>query len=174
MSLAESIPQAQAARAARAAERNAQRAQRDAFIQAQFPLMVARFEDLLSEALGRHSSLQTLITPVVLPVQGRSFATLPTRVVQVRSLLTTTAQTVTFTPRLDFRLAHQFGLIECSLDFDYAPRPTRGDAAAVSILTDGIVLAGSAVAGVYVMRGDGVGELLASDLEAAFGAWWLR
>lgn len=174
MSVAERIPQMQAARAQRAAALEAQRAARDAFIQAQFPVMAARFEGLLLEALGRHASVQTHITAVVLPVQGRSFATLPTRVVQVRSTLTATAQTVTFTPRLDFRLAHQFGLIECSLDFDYAPRPMRGDAAAVSILTHGLIMGGSVVAGVYVIRGDGPGELRADDLEAAFGAWWLR
>ena len=177
MTFADAIPATLAARAAREAERTAARAARDAFIQAQFPLMAARFEALLSEALGMHSRINTVVTTVVLPVQGRSFATLPTRVVQVRSTLTSVTQTVTFTPRLDFREADQFGLIECSIDFDFAPRPTRNDVLATTLTTHGIALTGASVA--QLRRHDGLTgsawtDLTRADLEAAFTAWWLR
>lgn len=177
MSIADDIPNVMAARAARQAERNDERSARDAFIQAQFPLMAERFEVLLQEALGVHSQLNVQITPVVLPVQGRNFAALPIRVVRVRSMLAADAQTVTFTPQLDFRGADQFGRLICTIDFNFAPRPNRNDLVALALLNQGIGICGSTVArlqrpSVPSDRGDK--DLSRADLEAAFSAWWLR
>lgn len=177
MSIADDIPNAMAARAARQAQLNAERLARDAFIQAQFPLMAQRFEELLQDALGVHSQLSVQVTAVTLPVQGRSFAGLPIRVVRVRSTLAADAQTVTFTPQLDFRGADQFGRLICSIDFNFAPRPNRNDLVALALLNQGIVFCGSTVARLQRPslpsdRGDK--DLSSTDLEAAFSAWWLR
>lgn len=177
MSIADDIPNVLAARAARQAQSNAERLARDAFIQAQFPLMAERFEALLQEALGVHAQLSVNVTPVMLSVQGRSFANLPIRVLRVRSTLAAEPQTVTFTPQLDFRGADQFGRLICTIDFNFAPRPHRNDLIALALLNQGIGFCGNTVArlqrpSVPSDRGDK--DLGSADLEAAFNAWWLR
>ena len=174
MSIAEAIPTVTAARAARVAARDAERLARDTFIQSAFPLLSDRFEALLAEALGIHSQLLVTITPVVDAVQGRSFATLNKSVVDVRSTLRSTPQTVTFTPRLDFHEPDQFGLIACTLDFPFTARGARQDSIARALVARGIQMRGITVPSLMLPLGATVVEIGARDLEAAFTAWWLR
>ena len=174
MSIAQAIPAVTAARAARAAERDAQRATRDAFIVPQFALMSARFEARLADALGLHSLISVSVATVAVPVQNRTFATLNTRVVTVRSTINTTPQTVTFTPQLDFHEQDQFGLIACSIDFPFYPRPARIDGVARTLVEQGIQMRGSTVSSLMLPLLAGMVELSESDLEDAFTAWWLR
>ena len=174
MSIAQAIPAVTAARAARAAERETARLARDAFIQPQFPLMAARFEQLLATALGLHTQIAVNVTPVVDAVQGRSFATLNKRVVSVRSTIGLAPQTVTFTPQLDFREQDQYGLIACTLDFAFSPGASRIDGVARALMAHGIQMRGSTVSSLMLPVDARLVELSARDLEDAFTAWWLK
>ena len=174
MSIAQAIPGLIAARAARSAARDAARLARDAFIQPEFALVSARFEQLLADALGLHALINLTVTPVVDAVQNRSFATLDKRVLSVSVALTVPPQTITFTPQLDFREQDQYGLITCSLDFAFAPRASRTDQVAQAIARHGILMSGSTVSSL-LLRVDGAWvELTQRHLEDAFTAWWLR
>jgi len=172
MALATRIDPWLAERAARAAAVAAARLVRDAFIVAQFPLLQSRFESLLRAALGQHSGFALVVTPLNLLVSGRSFASLACSVHRVSASFSATPQTVSFSPALDFREVDQFGLIECSLDFDFSPR--RADAGAQALVARGVQLRGSSVASLLVQRGGAWRELTADDLEEAFASFWLR
>ena len=174
MSIAQAIPSLVAARAARRAARDATRLARDAFIQPEFALMSARFEQLLADALGLHALISVNVTPVVDAVQNRSFATLNKRVLSIGSALTAPPQTVTFTPQLDFREQDQYGLIACSLDFAFAPRASRIDQVAQAIAQHGILMSGSTVSSLMLRVDGALVELTQRHLEDAFTAWWLR
>lgn len=174
MSIAQAIPAYTAARAQRAAERDAARLARDAFIQPQFALMSARFEQLLADALGLHALITVTATPVAEAVQGRSFATLNKRIISVRSTLGAAPQTVTFTPQLDFHEQDQYGLIACAIDFPFSPRANRIDGLARTLIERGIQMRGSTVSSLMWVVDGTLLELGARDLEDAFTAWWLR
>ncbi|MGH9886656.1 MAG: hypothetical protein ACREBE_14070 [bacterium] len=174
MTIAATIPQVLAQRAARDAARTAERAARDAFIVPEFAVLSTAFEQLLADALGFDGRIVLTVTPVVVPVQGRTFATLNTRVVSVRSTINGIPQTVTFTPQLDFHEPDQFGLIVCSIDFPYTTRRSRQDAIARALLERGIQMRGKTVGTLLLPGENGPAQLTARDLEDAFTVWWLR
>ena len=174
MSIAALIPSVLARRQARAAERAAGRAARDAFIQAQFALLGAHFDALLREALGLHSGFTLTVTPVSYAVQNRSFTVLNLDTWSVVAQFNGTPQTVAFAPRLDFREADQFGLVECTLDFPWAPLRSRADAVAAALLERGVQLRGKDTASLLLPLPGGPEELAAAHLEDALRAWWLR
>lgn len=174
MSIAQAIPAYTAARAHRAADRDAARLARDVFIQPEFTLMSARFEQFLAEALGRHTLITVTATPVAEAVQGRSFPTLDKRVISVRALVGPVPQTVTFTPQLDFREQDQYGLIACSIDFPFSPRASRIDGLARTLVERGIQMRGRTVSSLMLWVEGSLAELSARDIEDAFTAWWLR
>lgn len=174
MSIADAIPQVLAKRNARDAARAADRVARDAFIVPEFALLSATFEQLLADALGFNARIAVTVTPVVQPVQGRTFATLATRVVNVRSTIGAAPQTVTFTPQLDFHETDQFGLIACTIDFGASPRRSRGEAIARRLLERGVQMRGRTIGTLVLPGDDGLAVLTARDLEDAFTAWWLQ
>jgi hypothetical protein len=176
MSIATLIDPVLAKRQARAAARNAERAARDVFIQAQFVVLGTQFDTLLREALGLHSGFTLTATPVSYVVQGRTFNTLNVNTWRAAATFNgAPPQAVNFTPRLDFREPDQFGLIECALDFPYAPLRSRADLTARALLERGIRLSGKASASLLLpLQPDQLVELRSQDLEDAFGVWWLR
>lgn len=177
MSLAERIEPTLAARRANTARRDAERAARDAFIVAQFALLQTRMDGLLRDAAGLHSALALSVAPQLLPVRGRSFASLAITVWTLRATFNGTPQTLSLTPALDFRAADQFGRIAFALDFDYAALRSRGDRIARALLDGGVQLRGTRTGHLMLPLPGSAGgavELAAADLEAAFAAWWLR
>lgn len=174
MTIAAQIAPTLAARAAKAAARDAERQARDAFIVAQFAALGASVDALLRAALGIDARLSILVTPLTFAVQGRSFATLTVDTWAVRASFDAVPRTVTFTPRLDFRQPDQFGLVECTLDFDWRPARSRGDLVAQALLDPGVLMSGKTVGALRLPLASGAVPLGADDLEAAFGAWWLR
>lgn len=176
MTIAALIDPVLARRQARAVARNAERAARDVFIQAQFAVLGTLFETLLREALGLHSGFTLTVSPLIYAVQNRSFNTLNVNTWSAAATFNgAPPQTVSFAPRLDFREPDQFGLIECSLDFPYAPLRSRADLTARALLERGIRLVGKTSASLLLpLAPDRVVELNARDLEDAFGVWWLR
>lgn len=174
MSIAALIPPVLARRQAREAERAAGRAARDAFIQAQFALLGTRFDALLREALGLHSGFTLAVTPISYAVQNRTFTVLNLNTWSVTALFNGAPQTVAFAPRLDFREPDQFGLVECALDFPWAPLRSRADAIAVTLLERGVQLRGKDTASLLLPLPEGAAELRAAHLEDALRVWWLR
>jgi hypothetical protein len=174
MTLAAQLQDYLDARAARDAARQAQRLERDAFIQAQFPVLNARLIELLGDAVGLHSRLAVSTTPMVETVVGRSFATLNKSSVRVAAALNGAAQSVSFTPRLDFSQAEQFGAVDCTVDFDYRPRRSRKDALAAELLAGGVQMIGRTSAHLMFQGSGGPVELSPGLLEAALVAMLLR
>jgi hypothetical protein len=174
MSIAAQIASTLSARQAKAAARDADRLARDAFIVAQFAALGAEFETLLRAALGIDARIAITVVPVTYNVQGRSFATLTVDTWAVRAGFNAVPQTVTFSPRLDFRETDQFGLIECALDFAYVPARSRADITAQALLAGGVQMRGATVASLLLPLVGGSARLRSDDLEDAFGVWWLR
>jgi hypothetical protein len=174
MTLAARLQEHLEARAALEAARQAARAERDAFILVQFPLLNARLLELVAEAVGLHSRIAIGAVPTVEPVVGRSFTTLARTAVHVAATLDGVVRTVSLTPRLDFTEPDQFGAVDCSLDFTYRARRSRGDALAASLLAHGVQMKGSASAHLVLQAAAGPVELGAGLLESALAALLLR
>jgi hypothetical protein len=174
MTVAAQIASTLAARQARADARAAERTERDAFIVTQFPMLCARFDELLRTALGIDARVVVSVTPVTYDVQSRSFATLTVDTWKVRASFNAAPQAVSFTPRLDFREPDQFGIIECALDFNYAPVRSRRDCTAQVLLKQGLQLRGKTIANLLLPSVNGVRNLEVDDLDDAFFVWWLR
>jgi hypothetical protein len=174
MTLAAQLQDFLDARAARDAARQAQRLERDAFIQAQFPLLNARLIELIGEAVGLHSRLAVSTAPMVETVVGRSFESLNKTAVSVAATVEGTAQSVALTPRLDFREPDQFGALDCAIDFSYRPRRSRKDAVAAALLAGGVQMKGTTSAHLMLAARGAPVELSPALLEAAFAALLLR
>ena len=113
-------------------------------------------------------------TPLVETVAGRSFATLDKTAVRVTAALTGGAQSVAFTPRLDFREPGQFGAVDCTIDFSYQPRRSRSDAVAAQLLAGGVQMKGTSSAHLVFAASGGPIELTAGLIESALVALLLR
>lgn len=174
MTIAAQIAPLLAARQAKADALAAERSARDAFIVAQFAVLLARFDELLRAALGIDARMKITANASVLPVLGRSFANLDVITWSVRASFNAQPQTVTFTPQLDFRQPDQFGLLAGALDFPYSPARARGDRLAQAVLDGGIQLRGKSHASLLLQLPDGLRDLSSDDLQAAFAVWWLR
>lgn len=174
MSLAVQLQSYLDSQAARAAARQAQRLSRDAFILAQFPVLNARLLELVTDAVGQHSQLSLATTPLVENVTGRSFATLNKTAIRVTAALGGAPQTVAFMPRLEFRAVDQFGAVDCTIDFAYAPRRSRRDAIAASLLAHGAQMSGATSAHLMLTSAGGPIEADVSTLESALAALLLR
>jgi hypothetical protein len=161
-------------RAARDAARQTARLDRDDFIRAQFPLLDARLIALVGDAVGLHSRLAIIATPMVETVVGRSFPSLSKTAVRVTASLDGAVQTVSFTPRLDFTEPDQFGAVECALDFSYRPRRSRRDAVAARLLAYGVQMKGTTSAHLMFPAADGPAELTPGLIESALVALLLR
>lgn len=174
MSIADLIAPTLAARQARAAALAAERAARDAFIQAQFPLLDDQFESMLRAGLGLDARIVIQVNPVTYTVQGRSFASLTVNTWTAAFTLDGTTRSVTFTPALDFHERDQFGLIACTLDFPYTPGRSRTDKLARVFLERGIQMRGTSIGNLLLPLDSGVRPLGVSDIEDIFSLWWLR
>jgi len=174
MTLAIRIEEFLQARQQRDAARTAARAARDAFVQAQFPLLNARLEDLLRSAAGTHSRLSVDTTAQVLAVAGRTFNTLPQTIVTVAATLDTQTLGMRFEPVLDARTVDQFGRVQCTIDFERTLRRSRAGAIARALLTDGIQMRGSTSSHLLIAPAGAWVELTASDLEVALAELMLQ
>ena len=174
MSLAVQLQDYLDLQAARTAARQAERLLRDAFIQAQFPVLNARLLGLITDAVGQHSRLAIATTPIVENVIGRSFTTLGKTAIRVTATLGSAVQTVAFMPRLEFRAIDQFGAIDCAIDFAYAPRRSRRDAIAASLLAYGVQMNGATSAHLILTSAGGPVEVSVSTFESALSALLLR
>ena len=174
MTLATQLGEFLDSRTSLAAARTRERAARDAFIQAQFPLLNAVLVERITAAVGLHSRLALSTTVQTLAVTGRSFATLPQRVVTVAATVDVTPLRVTFTPTLDFRYPDQFGRVECVADFDATLRRSRAAAVAQSLLSEGIQMRGAFTAHLLVLIEGNWIELSPSHLVDACAALMLR
>lgn len=174
MSIAEKIDPVLVQRQATAAAKTAERAARDAFIQAQFAALSTRFDEMLRDALGLHSRIAIASTEIALDVHCRTFATLDATSWTVTSTIDSVAKVVTFTPKMDFALPDQFGTLVCAIDFPFYPKRSASDRVASALLQTGIQLRGTQYGRLMLTPPEGPRDLQVSDLENAFDIWWLR
>lgn len=174
MSIAEKIDPMLVQRQATAAAKTAERAARDAFIQAEFASLSTRFDAMLREALGAHSRIAIASEDITLDVHCRNFATLDVPSWTVTSTIDSVPKVVTFAPKMDFALPDQFGTLVCALDFAFHPRRSASDRVASALLLGGIQLRGTQYGRLMLTPPEGPRDLQVSDLENAFDVWWLR
>jgi hypothetical protein len=174
MSIAQKIEPILLQRQASAAAKAAERAARDSFIQAQFVALTARFDEMLRTSLGFHSRIVLTVTEITLDVHCRTFATLDVPVWTIVSTIDAAPKTVIFTPKMDFSLPDQFGTLVCELDFRFLPRRSTDDRIASALLHNGVRLRGTQFGQLTLAMPEGPRDLSISDLESAFGVWWLR
>jgi len=174
MTLAIRIEQHLQARQRRQAERDAARTARDAFVQAQFPLLNARLLEIVRDAVGTHSRLNVTAVAQTLNVIGRSFATLPQTVVTVAATVDAQPLSLRFEPLLEFRGADQFGRVECTADFEPRLRSSRVADIARALLTAGVEMRGTSSGHlVFAPLGRPL-ELTADHIESALAELLLR
>jgi hypothetical protein len=174
MSIAKKIDPILVRRQANVVAKSAERAARDSFIQAQFAALSARFDEMLMTALGFHSRISLTTNDITLDVHCRTFATLIVPAWSVVSTIDTTPKTVSITPKMDFSLPDQFGTLVFELDFDFLPRRTTNDRIATALLQNGVRLRGTQFGQLTLAMPEGPRDLSISDLENAFGVWWLK
>lgn len=174
MSIAEKIDPMLVQRQAAAAAKTAERAARDAFIQAQFAALSAQFDAMLRDALGVHSRIAIASVEIALDVHCRTFATLDVPSWTVTSTIESVPKVVTFTPKMDFALPDQFGTLLCAIDFAFHPRRAAPDRIASALLQGGVQLRGTQHGRLMLTPPEGPRDLSVSDLESAFDVWWLR
>jgi len=160
-----------------AAARAGERAARDAFIAAQFPVLDAAFNALVDEATGAHPRLAVVRTPVTDPFTNRGFASLDKTVTDVRSTLYGPLEQVRFTPGLESVDPEQFGIIRVATE-GLTPKLGGGGGQGAplrAMLERGIVMRGREAPGsLGVALGNEVRPLTAELLESFLAALFIR
>jgi hypothetical protein len=148
------------------------RAQRDAFIQAKFPLLDAAFAQMIDAATGNGPALSVVHSPATETVTNHTFTTLAMTVTTIQSTLYGPQETLTFTPALESNDTDQFAIIKIAFD---GPGSGTGNVPNAqmyqTIQGRGILMRGSTSAHLVVpVEGKNFTELTASILEK-FLAW---
>lgn len=148
-------------------------AQRDAFIQAQFPVLDAAFSAMVSRVCGSHPRLAVIKTAVTDTVTNHTFTTLSKTVIEVRSTLYGPLEVVTFTPALEAIAPDQFAVIRATT----AGLTVTGEgfaSALKSLLDRGVLMRGKTSAGLVLAKGDGFEPLTDALLESFLAALFIR
>jgi hypothetical protein len=147
------------------------RADRDAFIQAQFPLLDAAFSTMMDVAVGTDPRLAIVSTPAIETFTNHTFASLAKTVIEVRSTLYGPTESVRFTPALQSIYPDQFAVIRVRTDGvpDLTANPL------VKAIQDrGILMRGSTSASLVIPIGDNFATLTALLLEDYLATLFIR
>jgi len=159
--------------ALRAASVQAQRAARDAFIVAQFPLLDTAFASLVDTTVGTDPKLIVTHTPATDTFTNHTFATLNRTITNVRSTLYGTAENVLFTPSLESIDADEFAVIRITTDLpDVATQNL--DSAFADILRRGILMRGKTTASLVAPQNGNFVTLTSDLLEGFLAALFIR
>jgi hypothetical protein len=144
------------------AQTNADRSQRDAFIQAQFPVLDTVFAGLVDAAVGTGPLLSVTHTPATDTVHNRTFTSLNKTVTEVNSTLYGPTETVRFTPGLSFTYPEQFGVI--SLTKEGGPDPSA-DPRFSDVFRTGLLMSGTQTAALLAPQAGNFSPVTAAYLE---------
>jgi len=160
--------------AQRASDVQAQRGARDAFIQAQFPLLDAAFATLVDTIAGAEAHLTVTHTPATDSFTNHAFVTLAKTITNVKSTLYGTAENVLFTPSLESIVRDEFAVIRITTDG--LPEVATENVAPVfaAILQRGILMRGSTAASLVAPDGDNFIPLTPDLLEGFLAALFIR
>src|SRR5260370_953162 len=100
----------------RAANTQARRAARDAFIQAQFPLLDTAFAAMVDTTVGSEAHLTLTHTPATDTFTNHTFVSLNKTITNVKSTLYGTPENVLFTPSLESIDPDEFAVIRVTTD----------------------------------------------------------
>jgi hypothetical protein len=152
------------------------RAQRDDFIQTQFPLLDTAFAQMTDTATGSGPALSVVHTPATETITGHTFTTLTKTVTTIQSKLYGPPETLTFTPALESIDTDQFAIIKIAFD---GPISRAGNAPNAqmyqTIQTRGILMRGSTSAHLVVpVDGINFTDLIPSILEKFLTGIFIR
>jgi hypothetical protein len=147
------------------------RADRDAFIQAQFPLLDAAFSAMVDVAVGTDPRLAIVRTPTTDTFTNHTFASLPKTVIEVRSTLYGPVESVRFTPALQSIYPDQFAVIQVRTDG--VPNLTANPSVR-GIQNRGILMRGSTSASLVISTDHAFTTLTAALLEEYLATLFIR
>jgi hypothetical protein len=150
---------------------NEARAQRDAFIQLEFPVLDAAFAALVDTAVGVGPLLAVTHTAATDVVSNRTFVSLNKTITQVQSTLYGPAETVQFTPGLSFVYPNQFGVIAVTKD---GGPDMSGDPRVADVLNIGLVMSGTTKAAIVAPQGVNFTPVTAAFLQNLLAAMLIR
>jgi len=152
------------------------RARRDAFIQAQFPILDAAFAQMVEAVTGSGPALKVVHTPATETITNHTFTTLTKTVTTIQSTLYGPQESLTFTPALESIDTDQFAIIKIAFD---GPISSVGNVPNMqmyqTIQSRGILMRGSTSAHLVVpVDGKNFTELTPSILERFLAGIFIR
>jgi hypothetical protein len=152
----------------------AQRAARDAFIVAEFPLLDAAFATLVDTTVGSEPHLTVTHTPATDTFTNHSFVSLAKTISNVRSTLYGTPENVLFTPSLESTQPDEFAVIRITTDG--LPQVALENATGIfaDMLKRGILMRGKTAASLVAPDGGNFTPLTADLLEGFLAALFIR
>jgi hypothetical protein len=160
--------------AQRATNVQAQRAARDAFIQAQFPLLDAAFAAMVDSTVGSEAHLTVTHTPATDTFTNHSFASLNKTITNVQSILYGTQENVIFTPFLESIEPDEFAVIRIATDGLPDAATENLDSFFGEVLGRGILMRGKTTASLVVPDGGNFSPLTPGLLEGFLAALFIR
>lgn len=159
--------------AQRAARVQAQRAARDAFIVAVFPVLDAAFAGLVDTTVGADPKLTVTHTPATDTFTNHTFVSLNKTITNVKSTLYGTAENVLFTPSLESIDADQFAVIRITTDLPGVATEDLGSGFA-DMLRRGILMRGKTIASLVAPENGNFVTLTSDLLEGFLAALFIR
>lgn len=173
--LADTFAEILSSRSTSAAATQQARAARDAFIKPAFEQLATAFADTIDQVTGSHALLTVTRTATSLTVANRSFTSLASIVVEVRSTLYGFEERVRFEPALQFVYPDQFGII--NITTNKVPVKLGSDAGSLTLqamLDQGIVMRGRQSAHLVMARHGGFEPVTAELVEQLLTALFVR
>ncbi|HEX2330564.1 MAG TPA: hypothetical protein VHN74_17710 [Candidatus Angelobacter sp.] len=173
--LSDLFQQETARRAAQAAITQQNRADRDAFIVAQWPLLDKAFSDMVDATVGSDPHLTVTHTTATDSFSNHTFASLNKTITAVKSTLNGAPETVTFTPFLRSVAPDQFGVV--SITTDGLPNAITSDPGAqlfADLLKEGILMRGKTAGSLVVLDDGQFTNLTAETLQGFLAALFIR
>lgn len=159
--------------ALRAASVQAQRAARDAFIVAQFPVLDAAFAGLVDTTVGTDPKLTVTHTPATDTFTNHTFVSLNKTITNVQSTLYGTAENVLFTPSLESLDPDEFAVISITTDVPDVATESLEPAFA-DILRRGFLMRGKTSASLVAPDNGNFVTLTPNLLEGFLAALFIR
>ena len=173
--LSDRFQQETARRASQSAATQQKRADRDAFIVAQWTLLDTALASLVDSTVGAEGHLSITHTPATDTFTNHTFVSLNKTVTTVQSTLNGAPEKLTFTPSLESIDPDQFGVVRITTDgLPYSITADPGAQVFADMLKRGILMRGKTTSSLVVPDGSNFLTLSGDLLEGFLAALFIR
>jgi hypothetical protein len=173
--LSDQFQQETARRASQSAATQQKRADRDAFIVVQWPLLNTAFAALVDSTVGTEAHLSITHTAATDNFTNHTFVSLNKTITAVQSTLNSAPEKVTFTPFLESIDPDQLGVIRITTDgLPYSITTDPGAQVFADMLKRGILMRGKTTSSLVVPDGSNFLTLSSGLLEGFLTALFIR